>query len=316
MQIPQQPPEDEQRQASQPLYEFVTDSSLPAVPAITPGGEQDGAEHVPSADEQPAPERAGSDQPSDGQATPAASDRSPDPSPSAEAIRQGLVYPPPPSFYQNAQEDTSRAPVPPVPSASPGTATLSSPGGLPPGAPVVGPGSEYIPPPAFVPLPPPGMMPPVRQSRKWMWIVIAMLGGVLLLSCGLCSWAGYMLVAPTVQDQTDALSLVNNYYEAIQSRNYTAAYADLAPQGTIKDLTREQFIQQAQSRDSQYGSVRSYVAGQPSPVANTGGGNTTSLSFSRMTITVSVARAHLNYNVLLTLEKVNGSWKIVDFDGV
>jgi hypothetical protein len=112
------------------------------------------------------------------------------------------------------------------------------------------------------------------------------------------------------------VSLVNDYYEAIQSRNYNDAYLDLALKGTASGLTREQFIQQAESRDTQYGPVRSYVSGQASPTASTDDGSTASLSLSRLTITVNVTRAHLSYAVVLTLEKVGGSWKIVDFDRI
>ena len=147
-------------------------------------------------------------------------------------------------------------------------------------------------------------------------IVLAMLGGVLLLSCGLCTWAGYILIAPTVQDQANAVSLVNNYYEAIQSRNYSDAYSYLALQGTGSSLTREQFIQQAESRDSQYGPVRSYVSEQASLSPNTNGGSTTGLNLSHLTITVNVSRARLSYPVVLSLKKVGGSWKIVDFDRI
>ncbi len=314
MHIPQQSPEEEQRQASQPLYEFVADSSSPA----TPGEEQDAAELAPSAGEQQAPSGAAFAQQSDAQATQAGADRPSGPPPSPEAIRQGLVYPPPPSFYQDVQENMSQAPLPFVPSAPPGTAIFPPPGEAPPDI-TVRPGAEYLSPPPFVPLPPPGIMPPAHKSRKWMWIVLAMLGGVLLLSCGLCTWAGYLFIAPTVQDQANAVSLVNDYYEAIQSRNYNDAYLDLALKGTGSSLTREQFIQQAESRDSQYGPVRSYVSEQPSPAANTNGGNTTGLNFSHLTVTVNVSRARLSYPVVLSfekVEKVGGSWKIVDFDRI
>jgi hypothetical protein len=309
MQIPQQSPEDEQRQASQPLYEFVTDNPLPAA---TPGEEQDSAEPAPSSGEQQASPGTTAAQQADAQTTLADSTSPP---PSAEAIRQGLVYPPPPSFYQNAPEDRLEAPVPSIPPATPGSASFPPPEGSP-AFPGPQPGTEYIPPPAFVAFPPPGIRPPVRQSRKWMWIVIAMLGGVLLLSCGLCSWAGFVLFTPIVQDQANASSLVNNYYAAIQSRNYTEAYSYLAPKGTSSGLTSAQFIQQAQNRDTQYGPLRSYVPGQPSLSPDTDSGNTTSLDPSRLTITVDVTRPRLNYTVLLTLEKVNHTWKIVGLDGI
>jgi hypothetical protein len=312
MQIPQQPPEEEQRQASQPLYEFVTDtSSLPA------SQEETGQDHSASATS-PEDEKATNGPASDTRAT--ATDPN-WPPPSAEAIRQGLVYPPPPSFYQNAEQEAGQ-PFPPPSQApgTPGTATLPPPA-MPPFALPVGygagggPGTEHLPPP-FMPIPPSMPMPPVRKSRKWMWIVITMLAGVLVLSCGLCTWAGYMLVAPTVQDETTALSLVNNYYDTIQARNYTAAYSYLAPKGTISGLTREQFIQQAEARDTRYGPVHSYTPGQAAINGNSGGNSPGSLNLSYLTITVNVTRTQLKYPVALSLEKINGTWKIVDFGGI
>jgi hypothetical protein len=311
MQIPQQPPEDEQRQASQPLYEFVTDNS--PLPASQGGTEQDHTTSATSSEDKKTTNAPASDT----QAT--ATDPN-WPPPSAEAIRQGLVYPPPPSFYLNAEQEAGQPFPPPsqVPE-TPGTATLPPPAvppfALPAGYVAGGPGTEHLPPP-FMPVPPPMPTPPVRKSRKWMWVVITMLAGVLVLSCGLCTWAGYMLVAPTIQDETSALSLVNNYYDTIQARNYTAAYSYLAPKGTISGLTREQFIQQAEARDTRYGPVHSYTPGQASINGNTGGNSPGSLNLSHLTITVNVTRTQLKYPVALSLEKINGTWKIVDFGGI
>ena len=149
-----------------------------------------------------------------------------------------------------------------------------------------------------------------------MWIVIALLGGVLLLSCGLCSWAGYMLIAPVVKDEASALYLVNDYYDAIQARNYTAAYSYFAPspQGANRGLTREQFFQQAQKRDSQYGPVHTYEPGQLSLSGTTNGSPT--LNVSHLSITVNVTRAHLTYSTVLSLQKIGNDWKIVDFSSI
>jgi hypothetical protein len=307
MQIPQQPPEEEQRQASQPLYEFVTDDS--SLPASQEGKEQDHATSTtPSEDEQRSNDPASNAQ--------AAAIDLYWPPPSAEAIRQGLVYPPPPSFYLNAEQEEGGQPAPllaQTPGPPPGTATLPPPFALPAG--YGGPGSEQLSPP-FMPIPPAIATPPVRKSRKWMWIVISMLAGVLVLSCGLCTWAGYILIAPTIQDETTALSLVNNYYDAIQARNYTAAYSYLAPKGTINGLTREQFVQQAEARDTRYGPVQSYTPGQAGINGNPGGNSPGSLNISHLTITVNVTRTQLKYPVALSLEKINGTWKIVDFGGI
>src|SRR5574340_1263862 len=68
---------------------------------------------------------------------------------------QGMVYPPPPSYYQNMEVPTERAPLPPgthMPGAvaAPQTATMQA----PPFAPVHYPQSQA----------------PIKKSRKWVWI--------------------------------------------------------------------------------------------------------------------------------------------------
>lgn len=262
MQIPHQPPEDEQRQASQPLYEFSTESGAPPVP---PSPEEGAGGKVP-------------------QASPA---------------QQGLVYPPPPSFYQNMEIPNEQAPLPPTRDHEP----------------FVPQAMGFVPPnykegaPSFLPVPPP-MAPQAQQSRKWVWLLVAMLTGVLMLSCGLCSWAGYTLVAPSVQDATNAMNLVRNYYEDIQAKNYTNAYQYISTQGTMKGLTQEKFVQQAQERDNLYGPVLSYVPNQ----ANIQAGSQTDLT--HFTVTVNVSRSRLKYAVVLTLQKIGNEWKIVDYDRI
>jgi hypothetical protein len=198
-----------------------------------------------------------------------------------EEIRQGLIYPPPPSFYQNMQIASGQ--FPPLP--------------------VV---------PALITPPPHEQYPPimVQSSRKWIWILVTLLSSTLLLSCGLCSWALYAVVSPTVQDLNRNEELVNNYYEAIRDKNYDLAYQYLAPQGTIKGLTKAQFIQQAQGRDQQYGHVLSFVPSQPTFESSTG------LNLARLSITVQVSRPKLKYNVLLSLQKTGDTWKIVTFDSI
>lgn len=311
MHIPQQPPEDEQRRASQPLYEFVTDTSLRSderaqeAPGALPNARKDDSQSPATSPEegQTRTEDAPIQQ-SGPQMAVSGADRPP---PSAEAIRQGLIYPPPPSFYQDVEESPAQ---PYSPSQAPGTAPFPA---YRAGAQTPTPGTEYIVPP-FIPVPPPVSAP--RTSHKWMWIVIALLAGVLVLSCGLCSWAMYLFIAPTVQDETNALTLVNDYYDAIQARNYTAAYSYLAPspQGANRGLTREQFFQQAQKRDSQYGPVHTYEPGQLSPTGTSNG--SPGLNVSHLSITVNVTRAHLTYSTVLSLQKIGNSWKIVDFSSI
>src|SRR5579883_3364468 len=128
-----QSPEEPQQPVSQPLYEF------PAEIAATPP--EEGAQKAP---ELPVGERV---------ELPAFQAPSAQP-PAAEEIAPGLVYPPPPSFYENIPASAPRPPLPPRAPVASTTPPFASP--LPP---------------AIAPLPqgqtPPGYGPrPVaRRSR-------------------------------------------------------------------------------------------------------------------------------------------------------
>ncbi len=211
--------------------------------------------------------------------------------PSEEAIRQGLVYPPPPSFYQNV----------PV---------LLEPPSLPAGQVPQMPLNAANVPPAYVPIPP--AQSPVKRSRTWIWIVVSTLSIVLLVCCGLCGWGFYTIFSSAFQQATDSIGLVDDYYSSIQAKSYTTAYNDLAPQGSISGLTLDQFTQRAQALDDQYGPVLSYTLGSPqySSSANTGP------DLTHFSIIVNVSRAKLSYSVLLTVSKIRGNWKISEFDRI
>lgn len=204
-----------------------------------------------------------------------------------EDVQRGLVYPPPPSYYQNMVIP----PQPPMmlpPQGAPGQQRQVQAGGVAP----------------FVP------QPPAKKSYKWVWIVVSVLSVALLASCGLCGWGVYTLFATSFQQISGSLNVVNDYYTDLQSRNYIAAYGDLAPQGQISGLTQKQFIQQASKLDAQYGPVVSFVPGQPAFSTSANG----QPDLSRLTITVNVKRTHFNYTVLLVVSKIRGSWKITEYD--
>jgi len=209
---------------------------------------------------------------------------------------QGLVYPPPPSFYQNMAVSPERPPLPSPPPMLYGYAPQRSvyPTNAPP-----------LPPYLVAP-------PPVKRSRKWIWFVVITLSVAFLGSVGLCGWAFSSIFTATFQQATGSVIVVNDYYTAIQAQNYAAAYSYLAPQGQISGLTQDQFVQQAQNRDTLYGVVVSYVLGQSSFASNP----STGPDLSYMTITVNVTRNRLSYSVLLTVHQVGGSWKITDFDRI
>ncbi len=172
------------------------------------------------------------------------------------------------------------------------------------------------PPPASFapPLPPPT---PVKRSRAWIWIVGAFFSLALLAACGGCIWAFYAVLGPATQQISGATDVINDYYSNIKAQNYAAAYLDLSLNGQ-NPLTQDQFVQQAQARDTQYGRVTSYLlAGLSSNLAT--GTNSSALT---LTATVDVTRCKgasstgrscSSYNTVLTLQKVAGRWKIVDF---
>jgi hypothetical protein len=213
-----------------------------------------------------------------------------------EAIRKGLVYPPPPAYYQNMSD----APVPPVPPALP----LQMPGmQAAPGQMQRGSAPAY--PPPWV-----SSTPPVKKSNRWIWILVTIISVFMLAGCGLCSWGIYTVFSSTFQQVTGALNVVDNFYTNLESQQYTAAYSDLAPQGQISGLTEAAFISQASKLDEQDGPVVSFTPGQPTfrTDPNTGP------DLSHFTITVDVKRTHGSYTVLLSLANIQGTWKITEYD--
>ena len=224
-------------------------------------------------------------------------------SPSAsveEARASDLIYPPPPSYYERMQP-AQPEPLPPPPRPALETA---APPAWAHGA------ATHLPPPAR-PLPAGAVRPPVvaaPHSRAWIWIVVIVLGGALLTSCGLCAWASSGIFS-TVNQQLNAATA---YYDNIQARHYEDAYRALAPEGSIAGLSEQQFITQAQGRDTQYGFVSSYTP-QPSGFAFDANEATT----ARTTLQVDVVRSKLSYTVLLTVRDLGGgNWKVVDFDRI
>ncbi len=218
--------------------------------------------------------------------------------PLEEAVQRGLIYPPPPAFYQNMREAAMQPPLPPQYGVNEQAAPRF--------------GSVQA---LQLPFTPPTT--PARRSRTWIWIVVSILSLAFLASCGICIWASYAYISPVAQQLSGAIDVVDDYYSNIQAQNYATAYLDLSLNGQNR-LTQDQFVRLAQARDAQDGRVRSYVLGQPAYSSNP----TSGLDFSHLTITVDVTRCKggassgqscLSYTTLLTMQKVAGHWKIVDF---
>nr|HET6905059.1 hypothetical protein [Ktedonobacteraceae bacterium] len=144
-----EPEEVVEPEAGQPLYEFPPDA-LDARPEAAP-------------------------------LTPISPEKAAQPPPSSEAIQQGLIYPPPPSYYQNLPIQAERPSLPQPPRGGPSLGYASS---QPP--PLQQPsqqgGAQY---PPGLPAYPAGMpvygqpykqQAPVKKSRRWLWILLSVLG--------------------------------------------------------------------------------------------------------------------------------------------
>jgi hypothetical protein len=245
-----------------------------------------------------------------------------------DSIQRGLVYPPPPAFYEQQQDVPELPPTftPPAqakeqttPFITPASPSLYSSNSRQDLTKTSHPYQLYSPTPGY----PPGVQPPFvtvpprpKKSRKWLWIGGLIITLAVLLSCGACSWVAYPIITQAYQQASSAVygsqDLVNNYYTAIQNQQYNQAYTYLTPQGSNAHLTQDQFIQQAKQRDNQYGPVYRFTPGTPSVNYNDTNGQT----IDRFTISVTVARAKKTYTVQLSAQKINGAWKIDKFNQI
>lgn len=206
-----------------------------------------------------------------------------------QAVRQGLIYPPPPSYYENFQPPNEQIGF---------SAAMSS---APPARP-------YYPPPRPV-YPPPN--PAVRNGtarrpRAWVWIVVVALS-VGLVGCGLLSWGAYTIFSTAYQSASGSIQVVEDFYGNLQSQDYPAAYHDL----DMPNLTLAQFTQQAQQADQQNGAVQSYQLQQPSVNVSQNAPDLSHFSY-----TVTVTRTNASYSAIIDVSQDGKSWKITNFDRI
>jgi hypothetical protein len=169
--------------------------------------------------------------------------------------------------------------------------------------------TQYVAP-AYGAPPVPGYAPPQQpgRSRRTLWIVLGIFGGLIVLSCAICGIlfvAGVGFFAKTVA--APAL-VVNQYYSAIQKQDYNTAYSYIDQNLTASNnepLTQQVYTVAAQLLDTTKGKVSNFSVGGNISVNN----NTAS-------VTVSVTRGSTAYNVHLQLQQVNGSWKITSYDNI
>ena len=249
------------QEAMPPLYEFAPDLVAPQPEAAT-------------AADAPEPEEA---EQLDQQAL-------------EQAIRQGLIYPPPPSYYQN-MSTVIEQPIP-APPAAPISSARSAPPNFPP------------PRPAYQPPRPAPRAGTPKRSRLWVWIVVAVLA-VGLVGCGLLSWGAYTIFDTAYQSASGSLQVVEDFYTNLQNRNYQAAYNDL----DMPNLTLAQFTQQARQADVESGTIQSYQPQTPSLSVSQNAPDLSHFSY-----TMKVTRVHASYTALITVSQEGNSWKITSFD--
>ncbi len=165
------------------------------------------------------------------------------------------------------------------------------------------PPTQYAPP----PVPGYGMAPPqLKESRRWLWITLAVVGGLLVLACGGCGLFAYIAVNQTASSVGPTFA-ATEYYQGLKDQSYTLAYTQLADNATIQGqpvTTQDGFTQLAQNADTQKGTISSYHI-----VPNTSDPGSGS-------ITVTVTRNGSSYDVHLTLTQVGSTWKISQADGI
>ncbi len=143
-------------------------------------------------------------------------------------------------------------------------------------------------------------------------IILSVLVAIMLISCGLCAWVAVPFFGRIYNQaynvEVNGLQVVNDYYAALQNKQYAQAYADLSTQGSLKNLSQAAFIAQAEQQDNLYGPVLRYTPGQPN-LSNYNGETLTTFP-----ITVDIARNKQSYTVHLQLTEVHNQWKITNFD--
>ena len=207
------------------------------------------------------------------------------------AEQPGMVYPPPPSYYQNMNIPETRAAL----LYQTGTSTSQAPLNTV-GVPVAPSGPTRY----------PETQPQIKKSHRWVWIVMSIFGVGFLVTCGLCGWGTYQLVDSVISQEAGATDVVNAYFQDVQNQKYGDAYQSLQ----ISGLTVENYIGQVLASDTQNGLLLSFAIEQPTFDTNANSGP----DLNKWSYTVNLTRAKTSYPVLVTVEKVGGSWKITYID--
>jgi hypothetical protein len=185
----------------------------------------------------------------------------------------------------------------------------------------------YNPPPAYVQTP-----PPAKSSNRVLWIVLAVIGGILLLGCAICAFVLFRVgafgqqvissaeatITVAVATETAAVATTNAqlagsptdaanlYYTAIETQDYTTAYSYMDPTLQTSNgqaLTQSIYTAAAQSQDQSHGAVTNFtIAVDPTDP-------------TKVTVTVTRGQS-APYSVHLQFQQEGGQWKIISYDNI
>src|SRR5947209_15841669 len=158
------------------------------------------------------------------------------------------------------------------------------------------------------PMPGPGYAPqqaPRKSSLRWLWITLAIIGGIIVLGCAGCaiaSAAGIGFFAKTVLGPT---TTANAYYQAIKNQDYAKDYTYIdtsKASGQLQQETGQAFSAIGQLDDKAQGPVTSFSQ------------QGVSVNNDTATVTMSVTRNGSTYTVHLQMKQEGHDWRIVGFD--
>jgi hypothetical protein len=147
-----------------------------------------------------------------------------------------------------------------------------------------------------------------RQSRRWLWITLGIIGGLVVLSCIACGTLFALGIGFFAKTAGAPTSVVDQYYNAIENQKYDTAYSYLDPNliaSNGQPLTQQEYTTAAQAQDTNKGTVSSFSI------------RNISLNNGITSLIVSVKRIDAPaYDVHLQLRQEGSDWKITSYDGI
>jgi hypothetical protein len=140
---------------------------------------------------------------------------------------------------------------------------------------------------------------PPKKSRKTLWIVLSIVGGILVLSCAVCGlvFAGVIKIGTQVAGPALAIS---SYYEDLKTQNYAQAYTYLDPQLLIvqgQAVTVDLYTSAEETIDEQFGPVNNF--------------SLTNIQVQNDSATIAVRETRTQTrDITYTLQRVGNNWKI------